>query len=149
MLLVLGRQEWGSSSTHISPLLNRVNHSKTCVRLSASSLKAFSSISCASVAVFPRWKQNLKQIRCSVRSDITISRKELDSTWENWQHQPIQPSTATSAWVLTCAVGPGATTLRPAGVVQCNKTTKHCNSYHGFLSVHYLVKNHRYFQCTG
>jgi hypothetical protein len=53
------------------------------------------------VAVFPRRKQNLKQIRCSVRSDITISREELDNTWENWQHKPVQSSTTTSAWLLT------------------------------------------------
>ena len=32
---------------------------------------------------------------------MTISREELDSTWENWQHQPVKPSTATSAWLLT------------------------------------------------
>ena len=51
--LVEGRPEWGWSSTLISPLLNRANHSKTCVRLSASSLKAFWNIACASVAVFP------------------------------------------------------------------------------------------------
>jgi len=89
------------SSTLISPLLNRANHSRTCVRLSASTLKAFWSISCASVAVFPRQKQNLKQIRCSVQSDITISQEELDNTWENWQHKPVQPSTAMSAWLLT------------------------------------------------
>ena len=62
--LVDGRSEWGWSSTHISPLLNCTNHLKTCVRLSASSLKALWSISSASVAVFPGWKQNLKQIRC-------------------------------------------------------------------------------------
>jgi len=99
--LVDGRPEWGWSSTLISPLLNRANHSKTCVQLSASSLKAFWSISCASVAVFSRRKQNLKQIRCSVWSDITILWEELDSTWENWQHKPVQPSTATSAWPLT------------------------------------------------
>jgi hypothetical protein len=35
------RPEWEWSSTLISPLLNRANHSKTCVRLSASWLKAF------------------------------------------------------------------------------------------------------------
>jgi len=93
--------EWGWSSTLISPLLNSANHSKTCVRLSASSLKAFWSISCASVAVFPRRKQNLKQFHCSVRSDIMISQEELDNTWENWQHKPAQTSTATSAWLLT------------------------------------------------
>jgi len=69
--LVDGCPEWGWSSTLISPLLNCANHLKTCAQLSASSLKAFRSISCASVAVFPRQKQNLKQIRCSVRSDIT------------------------------------------------------------------------------
>jgi len=92
-----GRPEWGWSSALISSLLNRVNHSKTCVRLSASSLKAFLSISCASVVVFPRRKQNIKQIRCSVRSDITFSREELDNTCENWQHKPVQPCTATSA----------------------------------------------------
>ena len=51
-------------------------------------LKGFWSISCAYVAVFPRRKQNLKHIRCSVRSDITISREELDNTCENWQHTP-------------------------------------------------------------
>ena len=95
------RPEWGWSSTLISPLLNRANHSKTCVRLSASSLKAFWNISCASVAVFPRRKQNLKQIRCSVRSDITISQEELDNTRENSQHKPVRPSTETSAWLLT------------------------------------------------
>jgi len=99
--LVDGRPEWGWSSTLISPLLNRANHSKTCVRLSASSLKAFWSISCASAVVIPKRKQNLKQIRCSVRSDITISREELDNNWENWQHKPVQISTATSAWLLT------------------------------------------------
>ena len=99
--LVDRRPEWGWSSTLISPLLNRANHSKTCVWLSASSLKAFWRISRASVAVFPRRKQNLKQIRCSVLLDIMISREELDNTWENWQHKPIQPSTATSTWLLT------------------------------------------------
>ena len=99
--LVDGRQEWGWSSTLISPLLNHTDHLKTCVWLSASSLNAFWSISCASVAVFPRWKQNLKQIRCLVQSDITISQEELDNTWENWEHKPVQPSTATSAWLLT------------------------------------------------
>jgi len=99
--LVDRRPEWGWSSTIISPLLNRANHSKTRVQLSASSLKAFWSISCASVAIFLRRKQNLKQIRCSVRSDITISWEELDNTWENWQHKPGQPCTATSAWLLT------------------------------------------------
>jgi len=35
------------------------------------------------VAVFPGQKQNLKQIRCTVRSDNTISQEELDNTWEN------------------------------------------------------------------
>ena len=117
--LVDGRPEWGWSSTLISPLLNRTNHSKTCVRLSASSLKAFWSISCASVAVFPRRKQNLKQNRCSVRSDMTISREELHNTWENSQHKPVQPSTATSAWLLTCEgcncthlAGENSTTIR-------------------------------------
>ena len=75
--VLTGRPELGWSSTLVSPLLNRAYHSKTCVRLSASSLKAFWSISCASVAVFPRRKQNIKQIRCSVRSDITISRENL------------------------------------------------------------------------
>ena len=74
---------------------------KTCVWLSASSLKAFWSISCASVAILLRWKQNLKQIRCLVRSDITISWEELDTTWENWQHKPVQPSMATPTWLLT------------------------------------------------
>jgi len=64
--LVDERPEWGWFLTLISPLLNRANHSTTCVLLSASSLKAFWSISCASVAVFPRRKQNFKQIRCSV-----------------------------------------------------------------------------------
>jgi hypothetical protein len=71
------------------------------------------------VAVFPRRKQNLKQIRCSVRSDITISREELDSTWENWQHKPVQTSKATSAWLLTCegcnythVAGKHSTTIR-------------------------------------
>jgi len=54
------------------------------------------------VAIFPRRKQNLKQIRCSIQSDITISREELDNTWENSQHKPVQTSTATSAWLLTC-----------------------------------------------
>jgi hypothetical protein len=54
------------------------------------------------VAIFLRQKQNLKQIRCSVWSDITISREELDNTWENWQHAPVQPSMATSTWLLTC-----------------------------------------------
>jgi len=53
------------------------------------------------VAVFPRQKQNLKQICCSVQSDITISQEELDNSWENWQHKPVQPSTAMSAWLLT------------------------------------------------
>jgi len=99
--LVDGRPEWGWFSTLISPLLNHANHLKTCVRLSASSLKPFWSISCASVAVFLRWKQNLEQIRCSVRSDIMISQEELDNTWENWQHKPVQTSTVTSAWLLT------------------------------------------------
>jgi len=99
--LVHRRPDWGWSSTLISPLLNRANHWKTCVRLSASSLRGFWSISCASVAVFPRQKQNLQQIHCSVWSDITISREELDSTCENWQHKPVQPSTATSAWLLS------------------------------------------------
>jgi len=99
--LVDGHPEWGWSSTVISPLLNHANHSKTWVWLSASSLKAFWSISCASVAVFPRRKQNLKQICCSVRSDITISREELDNTWENSQHKPVQTSTVTSALLLT------------------------------------------------
>jgi hypothetical protein len=46
-------------------------------------------------------KKNLNQIRCSVRTDITISREKVDNTWENWQHKPVQPSTATSAWLLT------------------------------------------------
>ena len=53
------------------------------------------------MAVFLRRKQNLKQICCSVQSDITISREEHDNTWENLQHKPIQPSTAMSAWLLT------------------------------------------------
>ena len=78
--LVDGHPECGWFSMLSSPLLNRANHSKTCVRLSASSLKAFCSISCASVAVFPRQKQNLKQICCSVWSDITILWEELDNT---------------------------------------------------------------------
>ena len=95
--LVDGRPEWGWSSMLI---LNPTNHSKTCVRLSASSLKAFWSISYTSVVVFPRQKQNLKQIRCSVQSDITISREELDNTGE-LKHKPEQPSTVTSAWLLT------------------------------------------------
>jgi hypothetical protein len=69
--------------------------------LSTSSLKAFWSISCVSVAIFPRWKQNLKQIHCSVRSDITISQEELGNTWENWQHKPVQTFTVTSTWLLT------------------------------------------------
>ena len=56
--LVDGRPEWGWFSALISPLLNHANHSKICVQLSASSLKAFWSISCASVAVFPRCKQS-------------------------------------------------------------------------------------------
>jgi len=99
--LVYRRPEWEWSSTLISPLLNRANHSKTCVRLSASSLKAFWSISCAFVAVFPRRKQNLKQIRCSVQPDITISPEELDDTWENWQHRTVRLSTAMSTWLLT------------------------------------------------
>jgi len=93
--------EWGWSSTPISPLLNDTNHLKTCVRLSASYLKAFWIISCATVAVFPRRKWNLKQIRCSVRSDTTISREELENNWKNWQHKPVQPSTVTSTWLLT------------------------------------------------
>jgi hypothetical protein len=74
----------------------------TCKRLSASSLKHFWSILCASVAVFPRRKQKLKQIRCSARSDITISRDEIDNTWKNWQNKLVQLSIATSAWLLTC-----------------------------------------------
>ena len=81
--------------------MHRANHTKTCARLSVSSLKAFWSISCASVAVFTRRKQNMKQIRCSVRSDITISREELHKTWKNWQHKTVLTSTATSAWLLT------------------------------------------------
>ena len=96
-----GRPEWGWSSTLISPLLNHANHLKTCVLLSASALKAFWSISCASVTVFLRRKQNLKQIHRSVWSDIMISRQELDNTWENWQHKPVQLSTVISAWLLT------------------------------------------------
>jgi len=99
--LVDGHPEWGWSSTVISPILNHANHLKTCVWLSASSLKAFWSISCASVAFFPRQKQNLKQIRCSVRSDIMVSQEKLDNTWENWQHKPIQPFTVMSAWLPT------------------------------------------------
>ena len=99
--LVDGRPEWGWPSMLISPLLNCANHSKTCGWLSSSSLKAFWSISCASVAVFLRQKQNLKQIRCSVQSDITILREELDNTSENWQHKPVQPSMVMSAWLLT------------------------------------------------
>ena len=99
--LVDGRPEWGWSSMLISPLLNRANHLETCVWLNASSLKAFWSISCASVAILPRWKQNLKQIHCSVWSDITISREELDNTWENWRPKPLQPSVVMSSWLLT------------------------------------------------
>ena len=98
---VEGRPQWGWSSTLISPHLNHANYLKTCVWLSASSIKAFWGISCASVAVFQSWKQNLKQIRCLVQSHITILREELDNTWENWQHKPVQSSTATSAWLLT------------------------------------------------
>jgi len=117
--LVDGRPEWGWSSALISPLLNHAYHSKTCVGLSAFSLKAFWSISCASVAVFPRRNQNLKQIRCSVQSDITISRQELDNTWENSRRKSVQPSTAMSAWLLTCegcnyahVAGESSTTIR-------------------------------------
>ena len=121
--LIDGHPEWGWSSMLISPLLNHANHSKTCVWLSASSLKAFWSISCVSVAIFPRRKQNLKQISCLVWSDITISREEVDNTWENWQHKSVQTSTATSAWLLTCKrcnyihlVGEHSTTIRKSSL---------------------------------
>jgi len=46
-------------------------------------------------------KQNLKQICCFVWSDITISWEDLENAWENWQHKPLQTSTATSTWLLT------------------------------------------------
>ena len=88
-------------NTLISPLLNCTNHSKTCVWLSASSLKAFWSISYASLAVFRDGNKISSRFACSVQSDIMISWEELDRTWEYWQHKPVQPSTATSAWLLT------------------------------------------------
>ena len=50
---------------------------------------------------FSETEKNLRQIRCSVRSCITVSWEELDNTWENWQHKPVQPSMATSACLLT------------------------------------------------
>jgi len=50
---------------------------------------------------FSETETKFKQIRCSVWSDITILQAELDSTWENWQHKPVQPSAVTSAWLLT------------------------------------------------
>jgi hypothetical protein len=87
-------------NTHFSSVESRKQLENLCT-CSASSLKALWSITWASVVIFPRRKTNLKQIRCSVRSDITISREELDNTWENWQHKPVQTSTSTSAWLLT------------------------------------------------
>ena len=51
-------------------------------------------------------------VRCSVRSDITISQQELDNTWENWQHKPVQFSMATSTWLLTHE---GCNYTHPAG----------------------------------
>ena len=98
--LVEGRPEWGWSSTLISPCLNRANHLNLCTAqcfLLKGRLKYFMCF----CGCFSKMEKNLKQIHCSVQSDIMISRKELDNTWENWQHKPIQPSTVMSAWLLT------------------------------------------------
>jgi hypothetical protein len=50
---------------------------------------------------FSETETNLKQFCCSLWSDITILWEELDNTWENWQYKPVQPSMATSCWLLT------------------------------------------------
>ena len=53
--------------------LFKVRKPFTRARLRACSLKASWSISNDSVGVFPRRKQNFKQVLCSLKSDITIS----------------------------------------------------------------------------
>ena len=58
--LVEGRPEWGWSSTLISPHLNRANHSKTCVRFSASSLKAFRPFEAFHVLLWPFFQDGNK-----------------------------------------------------------------------------------------
>jgi len=39
--------------------------------------------------------------RPNTGSQTKLCELELDNTWENWQHKPVQPSTATSARLLT------------------------------------------------
>ena len=98
--LVDGHPEWGWSSTVISPLLNHANHSKTWVWLSASSLKAFWSTSCASVAIFPRRKQNL---RFAVRYGQTswFRERSLTTLGRILNTSPYKVLRGTSAWLLT------------------------------------------------
>jgi hypothetical protein len=61
-----------STSTEVSPRLNRENRSKVCVLPMALSPKAVFVISCLSGAVFPSLRQNFKQMRCSFKSAISF-----------------------------------------------------------------------------
>jgi hypothetical protein len=44
----------------------------------------------ASLFQLPPWSQ------ISIRFAV-----QYGNTWENWQHKPVQPSTATSTWLIT------------------------------------------------
>jgi len=94
--LVDGRPESGWSSTLISSLLNSANHLKTCVWLSASSLEAFWSISCALWLFF--WDGNKISSRFAgryshtsrfrERSLTTLGRIDNTSTYNLLQRSP-------------------------------------------------------------
>ena len=67
---VEGRPLRGSLSIDILPVLKWLYHSKHCVRLIHSSLKACWNIFHVSVAVFPSLKQNFTHTHCSSKSFI-------------------------------------------------------------------------------
>jgi hypothetical protein len=76
VVLVDGRPEGSSSSTDVRRSLKRLYHKKVLLWLMALSPKASCSIRWVSAAIFfLRFKQNLMQILCSLKSVMSVVKK--------------------------------------------------------------------------